>query len=142
MEYAKEYASKPEGEQNIDVVFLSPPWGGPQYLSMSPSKEKDAFVEVPDVASSYSLQNILPVAGDKLFQVTRAISKNVAYYLPRNVDLDEVSKLLVASGPELTSTQREEREEKIEVEEELMGGKLKAVTCYFGGLVSGQEDLF
>jgi len=33
-------------------------------------------------------------------------------------------------------------EEEVEVEEEYMGGKLKAVTCYFGGLVAGQEHLF
>jgi len=32
--------------------------------------------------------------------------------------------------------------EVVEVEEEWMGSKLKALTCYFGGLVSGQDHLF
>ena len=33
-------------------------------------------------------------------------------------------------------------EEQVEVEEEWMGTKLKALTCYFGGLAQGQEHLF
>ena len=142
LEFAKEYAAKPEEERNIDVVFLSPPWGGPQYLTMSPSKEKDLVETMLETAPSYSLQNILPIPGDELFRLSRQISKNVAYYLPRNVDLEEVSKLLATSDPKFTSTQREVQEEIVEVEEEYMAGKLKAVTCYFGGLVSGQEDMF
>ena len=32
--------------------------------------------------------------------------------------------------------------EQVEVEEEWMGTKLKALTCYFGGLALGQEHLF
>ena len=137
LEYAKEYISRPDEEQDIDVVFLSPPWGGPQYLTLSPQKEEtdsEALIEAP----TYSLQHILPVPGDELFRLSRRISKNIAFFLPRNVNLDEVSQL--TSDP--ASTQREEREEMVEVEEECMGGKLKAVTCYFGGLVGGQEDMF
>ena len=76
--------------------------------------------------------------------MSRQVSHNVAYFLPRNVDLNEVSGLLKKSPstlPELISTQREELE-YVEVEEEYMGNKLKAVTCYFGGLASGQEHNF
>ena len=32
--------------------------------------------------------------------------------------------------------------EMVEVEEEWMGTKLKALTCYFGGLAVGQDNLF
>ena len=32
--------------------------------------------------------------------------------------------------------------EKIEIEEEWMGSKLKALTCYFGGLAKGQDHLW
>ena len=35
-----------------------------------------------------------------------------------------------------------EEVEMVEVEEEWMGSKLKALTCYFGGLTAGQEALF
>jgi trimethylguanosine synthase len=44
------------------------------------------------------------------------------------VDLDAISSLVNADG------------KNVEVEEEWMGNKLKALTCYFGGLVTGQED--
>lgn len=140
LEYAREYTARSEEEQDVDVVFLSPPWGGPQYLTLSPLKEKDESEAVLDASPVYSLQNILPIPGDELFHLSRRISKNIAYYLPRSVDLDEVSRLV--SKPNLTSTQRDEQEQIVEVEEEYMGGKLKAVTCYFGGLVAGQEDMF
>lgn len=33
-------------------------------------------------------------------------------------------------------------DERIEVEEEWMGSKLKALTVYFGGLAAGQEHMF
>ena len=112
--------------QSIDVVFLSPPWGGVEYLSAFTSGNKDEEAH-PD----YSLNNIpLPVSGGELLRLTRqGITPNIAYYLPRNVNLDEVASLA-------------EPGEIVELEEEWMGSKLKAVTCYFGGLAKGQETLF
>jgi len=126
--------------RKIDVVFLSPPWGGPSYLSGSPSKPSSTLVvEHPP----YSLSSIQPIHGAELFDLTRTITKNIAYYLPRNTRLDEISSLVseeqLRTG-RATSTSSET--EKIEVEEEWMGNKLKAVTCYFGGLVQGQEGIF
>ncbi|EJC99718.1 S-adenosyl-L-methionine-dependent methyltransferase [Fomitiporia mediterranea MF3/22] len=129
LDFARTYAKRPPEKRSIDVVFLSPPWGGPSYLTDSPQKEK---TEADVLQSFYSLQLIRPVPGDELFLCTRQITGNVAYFLPRNVDLEEVSGLL----------RRTSAGELVEVEEEYMGGKLKAVTCYFGGLVAGQESLF
>jgi trimethylguanosine synthase len=122
--FAKTLADRPQPEQTrrIDVVFLSPPWGGPSYLG-APAGEKD-----DEEHPSYSLQSILPIPGDELFNVTQKITRNIAYYLPRNSNLDEISAL----APK----------DPIEVEEEWMGSKLKALTCYFGGLAAGQEHLF
>lgn len=59
-----------------DVVFLSPPWGGPDY----------------NRSNSFPLNKILkPYGGELLYQVARNISEHVAYYLPRNVNVDQVS---------------------------------------------------
>lgn len=59
-----------------DAVFLSPPWGGPEYLA----------------AETFCLNKILePYGGIHVFQTARKISENIAYYLPRNVNVDEVS---------------------------------------------------
>ena len=161
----------------IDVVFLSPPWGGPSYLQgssrpaspvkgssvpgmcsvHSDNKRTDVLCAVlpadadeitPTEHPTYSLASIRPLPGDELFHLTRRISHNVAYYLPRNTDLAEIGALVkVADGgaPKTTKGKGKataEQGEKIEIEEEWMGNKLKALTCYFGGLASGQEDMF
>lgn len=61
-----------------DVVFLSPPWGGPEYLT----------------AGVFDLESCMaPLGGSKLFQVAKSITDNVAMYLPRNVNTDQVCNL-------------------------------------------------
>ena len=161
LSFAKSYlslpsSSKPHTENShqtrkIDVVFLSPPWGGPSYLAgsnndisgltQSSSQMPPSPPSIPG-HPSYSLSSILPIHGAQLFGLTRRITRNIAFYLPRNTRLEEVSALLSGentqdehqNGETIASTA-----EKIEVEEEWMGTKLKALTCYFGGLVTGQE---
>ncbi|KAI0714188.1 RNA cap guanine-N2 methyltransferase-domain-containing protein [Cerioporus squamosus] len=137
--------------RKIDVVFLSPPWGGPSYLSNASASPSKSFSQIPKSAPSsslalavdpdadpaeetyadYSLEHIRPVHGAELFKIARGLTRNVAYFLPRNTSVDEISRL-VADAPG----------EHVEIEEEWMGSKLKALTCYFGGLVAGQEALF
>lgn len=119
-------ASRPK----IDVVFLSPPWGGPEYLSGS-TKGSPPDSLPADQHPEFSLSGIQPIHGAELFKLSRGITKNIAYFLPRNTNLDEISALILS-----------EEIEKVEVEEEWMGSKLKALTCYFGGLAAGQEELF
>jgi len=133
--------SKPHCDQSntrkIDIVFLSPPWGGPSYLERSPEPVQDIPTSSTciDECSSYSLSSIRPVNGSELFHISRTITKNIAYYLPRNTSVKEISELLSEDGTDL-------RHERVEIEEEWMGHKLKALTCYFGGLVQGQENMF
>lgn len=76
---------------------------------------------------------ISPLPGDELFALARNITPHVAYYLPRNTDISQISELLDKDSG---------RCERIEIEEEWMGTKLKALTCYFGGLVKDQEHLW
>lgn len=121
--------------RKIDVVFLSPPWGGPAYLSGTTPASEEPPAE-PDVHPPYNLSSIRPIHGAELFSLTRKITKNVAYFLPRNTALDEIAALVdVPEGSEA-------KQEKVEVEEEWMGTKLKALTCYYGGLADGQADLW
>ena len=172
LSFAKSYlslpssSSKPQTENSknqalkIDVVFLSPPWGGPLYLAGSDndisgrttthnnSTSQKALSPLSNEGHpSYSLSSILPIPGAQLFDLSRRITRNIAFYLPRNTRLDEVSALLSRSE-ENTPQEEQHRNgeaiastaEKIEVEEEWMGIKLKALTCYFGGLVTGQDS--
>ncbi|XP_042005538.1 trimethylguanosine synthase-like [Salvia splendens] len=89
-----------------DVVFLSPPWGGPSY------KAKENF----------TLDLLKPKDGHSLFQVAQAITPNIVMFLPRNVDVLQASELSWLSSPPLD----------IEVEENLVHGRLKGITVYFG----------
>ncbi|EMD39118.1 hypothetical protein CERSUDRAFT_133981 [Gelatoporia subvermispora B] len=154
--------------RKIDVVFLSPPWGGPSYLTDTATDADDqaGTPADPQAAPEYNLASIRPIHGAQLFKLARRITRNVAYFLPRNTRLEEVSALVDGSekdeeesveeilkggnmggkgngkGKEKERSADEMGMEMVEVEEEWMGSKLKALTCYFGGLVQGQEDQF
>ena len=122
--------------RKIDAIFLSPPWGGPSYLDGFTSllNDEDEEAKTADAVHGYppySLASINPIHGAELFHLSRKITKNIAYYLPRNTRMEEVSELL-----------QEQPAEMVEVEEAWTGSKLKAITCYFGGLASGQEVMF
>ncbi|KAF7356919.1 Tgs1 protein [Mycena venus] len=84
--------------RKIDVVFLSPPWGGPGYISgdtTRPSSPTKPDASTPAAEHpSYTLASIQPIHGADLFHLSRRITRNVAYYLPRNTRLEEISALL------------------------------------------------
>ena len=56
-----------------DAVFLSPPWGGPQYTEHQ----------------SFDLEK-MEVNGFRIFEAAKTISGNVAYFLPRNACVEQV----------------------------------------------------
>ncbi len=69
------------------------------------------------------------------------ITPNIAFFLPRNVNIQEVGNLApLLDAPDLGSeamtngTTRDR--EWVEIEEEWVGDKLKAVTAYFGSLAT------
>ncbi|KAG5338026.1 Trimethylguanosine synthase [Termitomyces sp. J132] len=151
--FAKAHTTLPHRrwKRQIDVIFLSPPWGGPSYLSGSTLDSTDALSpllgNLDDDASAkdhpfYSLSSLQPINGSALFNLSRQITHNIAYYLPRNTCLEEVAHLLEVCPDNVTGNAEPDVLEYVEVEEEWMGSKLKALTCYFGGLVTDQEALF
>lgn len=91
-----------------DVVFLSPPWGGPGYIS----------ADVFDVETM-----IQPVSGRQMFEVAARITPNVAFFLPRNVDTEQVASLAKPGS-------------KVEVEKNILNSKVKTIMAYYGELVS------
>ncbi|XP_030765571.1 trimethylguanosine synthase [Sitophilus oryzae] len=90
-----------------DVVFLSPPWGGPSYL-----KEPE-----------YDLETMLqPFSFSKLFAAASCISKNIAAFLPRN---SNTYTLVHCAGPG----------GKVEIEQDFINNKQIAITAYYNDLV-------
>uniref|UniRef100_A0A8C4QXS6 Trimethylguanosine synthase n=1 Tax=Eptatretus burgeri TaxID=7764 RepID=A0A8C4QXS6_EPTBU len=95
-----------------DVVFLSPPWGGPDYLA----------------ADTFDLQCIMAPGGFEIFNIGRQISNNIAYFLPRNADINQITSLAGPGG-------------KVEVEQNFLNSKLKTITAYFGDLIMEEDNL-
>ncbi|XP_055007652.1 trimethylguanosine synthase [Boleophthalmus pectinirostris] len=89
-----------------DVVFLSPPWGGPAYLS----------------ADVFDIQTMMELDGFEIFRKAKLISDNIVYFLPRNADMDQIASLAGPGG-------------RVEVEQNFLNNKLKTITAYFGGLI-------
>ena len=104
--------------------------GGVDYLSFADPASAES--------SSYPLSAILPIHGKELFDLCSKLTPNIAYYLPRNTNIAELGELarpvLEPAADGFGGTRRDK--EWVEVEEEWVGDKLKAVTAYYGGLIA------
>ncbi|KAM0824643.1 hypothetical protein ACQ4PT_028887 [Festuca glaucescens] len=89
-----------------DLVFLSPPWGGPSY----------------NQAPIYTLDMLKPKDGYTLFQAAQKIARNIIMFLPRNVDIVQVEELSWLCSPPLD----------FESEENYVQHRFKGITAYFG----------
>ncbi|KAL6504883.1 hypothetical protein OROHE_023641 [Orobanche hederae] len=89
-----------------DVVFLSPPWGGPDYL-----KEQ-----------TFDIKTMLkPCDGYFLFNFAKKIAPKVVMFLPRNCDINQLAELALSASPPWS----------LEVEKNYLNNRLKAITAYF-----------
>lgn len=86
-----------------DVVFLSPPWGGPAYAQQE----------------SFDLRS-MPVDGVDIFELSARVATHIAYLLPRNIDVAQLEQVAEAAGL------------PVEVEFNYIDRKVKTVTAYFG----------
>ncbi|OWM80719.1 hypothetical protein CDL15_Pgr006749 [Punica granatum] len=89
-----------------DTVFLSPPWGGPNYKKVE----------------RYDIKTMLkPHDGFLLFKTAKGIASKVVMFLPKNVDINQLAELSLSSCPPWS----------LEVERNFLNGRLKAITAYF-----------
>jgi trimethylguanosine synthase len=107
-----------------DLVLTQP--GGMEYLTFS-TETTQTLTEAPPPDNTYSLDHILPIPGDELFEITSALTPNIAYYLPRNVDVDALGRLAPKLEPaemggdaDAGGGARRDRE-WVEIEEEWVG---------------------
>ncbi|XP_055712481.1 uncharacterized protein LOC129807313 [Phlebotomus papatasi] len=91
-----------------DVVFLSPPWGGPQY-----SKEETYDLE----------KSLIPLPASELFAKCQKITENIAMFLPRNSNTQQLSTLAGPGGA-------------VEIEQNFLDRKFIALTAYYGELIN------
>ncbi|WJX09469.1 hypothetical protein P8452_00301 [Trifolium repens] len=96
-----------------DTVFLSPPWGGPDYAKVE----------------TYDMKTMLrPHDGYTLFNAAKEIASRVVMFLPRNVNFNQLAELSLSACPPWS----------LEVEKVHLNGKLKAVTAYFSRTPVGE----
>lgn len=96
-----------------DVIFLSPPWGGPKYKA----------------ARTYDIETMLqPKNGFILFSVALLVAPSVVLFLPRTVDMEQLAQLAWLANPPLA----------YKVEKNFENGYLKAVTVYYGDVATHQ----
>ncbi|CDK28064.1 unnamed protein product [Kuraishia capsulata CBS 1993] len=93
--------------QKVDVAFASPPWGGTGYLAHK----------------SFNPNKLQPLPLKELLQSMFEITANVALFLPRNTDLDILSKV---TREVLGDTG------KCKVSNIYNEGRLKGIICYWG----------
>ncbi|ALC47869.1 tatl [Drosophila busckii] len=93
-----------------DVVFLSPPWGGPNY-----KKRSNFNIET----------SLLPVGASELMQHARRLTDNIGFFLPRNSLSPQVIALAGVG-------------QQCEVEYNYLDTRLVAITSYYGYLI--QQD--
>lgn len=92
----------------IDLVFLSPPWGGVDYFHR---REKDLSRLPLDTFKVYSYcLNVLKC-------------RNVAFFLPRNANLEQIVYMAGPGG-------------RVCVEQNFLDHKLVAISAYYGDLCS------
>jgi len=90
-----------------DAMFLSPPWGGPEYLRKK----------------TYDLQqmgNSMDIDGFNVFSIAQKVTPNIAFFVPRNTPVDQLSSL--GGG-------------RVKVEKNMMNHKIKTMTAYYGDFV-------
>ena len=159
--WSRDYVKRKEAgevaaEDEVEVVFLSPPWGGIDYQTLggpetapTPTSKKVKTLSTSDAPStptpdppsstsagrpSYPLSALAPLHGAELFALARTITPHVAYYLPRNTDIEELARLPEGCPRRSAEGEIVEGAEQVEIEEEWCGWKLKAITAYYGDL--------
>lgn len=97
----------------------SPPWGGVEYRD--PSKLKGVTPTNKKYYDAYPFMALQPVGGKKLLELSRLVTDKVVMFVPRNMDLSDVSEAVKEVGNGFT----------VHVEEMWMGPRLKALSLIF-----------
>ena len=99
---------------HADVVFLSPPWGGPGYAD----------------SATFDLVTMMGgLDGAEILRSALRVAPNVAYFLPRNADERQIEQLAREAGV------------PVEVECCRLNGHVKGLMAYFGFVEEGAGEV-
>ncbi|XP_022162132.1 trimethylguanosine synthase-like [Myzus persicae] len=89
-----------------DVVFMSPPWGGPGY----------------SIDNSFSLKSMCANyfgGGFKIFDIVKTIAPNIAFHMPKTTNILECMWLAKDFG-------------QVEIQQNIINGRLNSLTAFYG----------
>ncbi|VVA92741.1 unnamed protein product [Arabis nemorensis] len=132
------------------TVFLSPPWGGPDYLKASMYdmktmlRPRDGYISrvslfilwlrvLELLISFYAKRYVLTIpvwCRDALFKAAMNIASTIIMFLPRNVDINQLAELALSTTPPW-SLEASGNPQCFQVEKNYLNGKLKAITAYY-----------
>jgi trimethylguanosine synthase len=109
---------------SIDCVFLSPPWGGTEYLKSGNDGYRLSCMKVMMTGTDQCDDKNDECSGDELLSKSAmaAKDKQVVCFLPRNINGFDVGTCAWKAGYT--------RQSHIELEQNILNAKLKAVTVY------------
>jgi trimethylguanosine synthase len=99
--------------KRLDAIFLSPPWGGPNYMAVG---KKGYLLESISVDSTDG-----KIRGDELLVMAKNACKEkiVLYFVPKSINGHAVGKSAWKANYK-----------NVEIEKNILNGKLKTVTIY------------
>ena len=100
-----------ESKFRPDLIFISPPWGGVDYMK----EDDDADL------------NKFPINGFKIFQEACKLTTNIVYFLPRNCSIEQIIQLAGNNN-------------YVEIEQNFLDTKLVSISAYYGNLVNENNN--
>lgn len=97
----------------VDLVYIAPPWGGPEYTSNP----------------NYSLYEGITPAIDEIIKKAFEISENIVLSLPRNINVTEMADIF---GDYFEKYNQKPQRMFMEVEQVKVKGKIKLISIYYG----------
>lgn len=111
----------PEDRANkIDVLFMSPPWGGVGY----------------NMLPEYKLEYLFPDF-KQVLRKSMEFSRNLIIFLPKNTSVDDILDYLIPHAAQLTEDPENRKNELvIEIEQIIYGDSCKGIHVYTGEMAS------
>ncbi|XP_015363322.1 PREDICTED: uncharacterized protein LOC107161430 [Diuraphis noxia] len=92
-----------------DVICMSPPWGGPEYVI------SDSF-SIASMCKNYRF------GGFTIFDIVKNIAPSVAFHMPKNTNIYECLWLARFLG-------------KVEIQQNIINQKLNSITAFYGDFI-------
>lgn len=99
----------------IDAIFLSPPWGGLNYMKQDEQS-----------ATFYAFDRMMNVGGNAIMTLAASITSNIAFYVPKQTSIECLQKCSSFTC----------MPDRCDIEESYVGKHLTALTAYYGELAN------